>query len=144
MNNVSQIIKQNNKNVSNKKEKQTNPCNCRNKSGFPLNGDCKVQNVIYTCTVSATQTFKQRVYFGIAEGNGKQQLCYRRQSFKDKKHKNNTALSSYLWDLKENHNQISKLTWTIVRLAPGYLNISRKYLLWLHEKLLILTYHNPA
>ena len=72
MNNVSQIIKQNNKNVSNKKEKQTNPCNCRNKSGFPLNGDCKVQNVIYTCTVSATQTFKQRVYFGTAEGNWKQ------------------------------------------------------------------------
>ena len=30
MNNVSQIIKQHNKNVSNKKEKQTNPCNCRN------------------------------------------------------------------------------------------------------------------
>ena len=58
MNNVSQIIKQNNKNVSNKKEKQTNPCNCRNKNGCPLNGNCKVQNVIYKCTVSGTQTFK--------------------------------------------------------------------------------------
>ena len=61
-----------------------------------LNGNCKVQNVIYKCAVSATQTFKQRVYLGIAEGNWKQRLYNHRQFFKDKKHKNNTALSSYL------------------------------------------------
>ena len=52
INNVSQIIKQHNRNVSNKKEKKTNPCNCRNKNGCPLNGNCKVQSVIYKCTVS--------------------------------------------------------------------------------------------
>ena len=67
MNNVSQIIKQENKNVAKKKEKQTNPCNCRNKTECTLNGNCKVQNVLYKCTVSATQTFKQCVYLGIAE-----------------------------------------------------------------------------
>ena len=125
MNNVSQIVKQHNRNVSNKKEKQTNPCNCRNKNKNPLNANCKVQNVIYKRTVSATQTFKQRVYLGIAEGNWKQRLYNYRQSFKDKKHKNDTALSSYLWDLKENDNQIPKLTWSIVSFAPGYLNISK-------------------
>ena len=37
MNNVSQIIKLHNRNVSNKKEKQINPYNCRNKSECPLN-----------------------------------------------------------------------------------------------------------
>ena len=74
MNNVSQIIKQHNKNVSNKNEKQTNPCNCRNQNECPLNGNCKIQNVIYKCTVSATQTFKQQVYLRITEGNWKQQL----------------------------------------------------------------------
>ena len=68
MNNVSQIIKQYNKNVSNKKEKQTNSCNCRNKNKCPLNGNCKVQDVIYKCTVSATQTLKQRVCLEKAEG----------------------------------------------------------------------------
>ena len=73
MNNVSQIIKQHD-NVYNKKEKQTNSYNCRNKSEYPLNGHCRVQNVIYQCTVSATQTFKQRVYLGVAEGNCKQRL----------------------------------------------------------------------
>ena len=55
-------MKQHNKNVSNKKEKQTNPYNCRIRNKSPLNGNCKVRNVIYKCTVSATQTFKQRVY----------------------------------------------------------------------------------
>ena len=62
MNNISQIIKQHNRNVSNKKEKQTDPCNCRNKNECPLNRNCKVQKFIYKCTVSATQTFKQRVF----------------------------------------------------------------------------------
>ena len=144
MNSVSQIIKRHNKNVSNKKEKQTNPCKCRNKKEFPLNGNCKVQNFIYKCTVSATQIFKQGVYLVIAEGNWKQRLYNHRQSFKDKKHENDTALSSYLWDLKENHNQIPKLTWSIIRFAPGYSNISKRCLLCLQEKLLILNYHNAA
>ena len=67
-----------------------------------------------------------------------------RQSFKDKKHKNDTTLSSYLLDLKENHNQIPKLTWSFVRFAPGYSNVSKRCLLCLHEKLLIISYHNPA
>ena len=96
MNNVSQIIKHHSRNVSDKKEKQTNPCNCRNKNEYPLNGNCKAQNIIYNCTVSATPKFKQRVYLGTAEGNCKQRLYNPRQSFKDKKHKNDTALSSYL------------------------------------------------
>ena len=51
MNNVSQITKQHNKIVSNKNEKQTNPCNCRNQNGCPQNGIAKYRtlstNVLY-------------------------------------------------------------------------------------------------
>ena len=143
MNNVSQIKIQHNRNVSNKKEKQINPCNCRNKNKCSLNGNCKVQSFIYKWTVSTTQTFKQCVYLEIAEGNWKQKLYNHRQSFKDKRHKNGTT-SSYLWDLKENHNQILKLACSIVRFVPGCSNISNRCLLCLHEKLLIVNYHNPA
>ena len=81
---------------------------------------------------------------GIAKSNWNQRLHNHRQNFNDKKHKKDTTLSSYLWALKENHNQIPKLTWSIVRFAPGYSNISKRCLLCLHEKLLILTYCNPA
>ena len=144
MNKVSQIIKQHNRNVPNKKQKQTNTYNCRNKNEWPLHGNCKVQNVIDKCTVSATQTIKHCVYLRIAEGNWKQRLYNHRQSFKDKKHKYDTALSRYLWDQKEGHNQILKLTWSIVRFAPGYSNISKRWTLCLPEKLLVLNYHNPA
>ena len=51
---------------------------------------------------------------------------------------------NYLWDLKENHNQIPKLTWSIVRFAHGYSNISKRCLLCLHEKVLIINYDNPS
>ena len=53
-----------NKNVFNKKEKETNSCNCRNKNECPLNENCKVQNVIYISTVSETQIFKKTCLFG--------------------------------------------------------------------------------
>ena len=33
-------------------------------------------------------------------------------------------LVSYLWYLKQSHNQIQKLTWSITRFVPGYLSIS--------------------
>ena len=118
------------------KERQTNSCNCRNKNECPPNGNCKVPNIICKCTASATQTFKQYVHLRIAEGSWKQQLYSYRQSFKDKKHKNNT-FSSYLWDLKQSHNKILKLTWSIVRFASGYSNISKRCLLCLPKKLLI-------
>ena len=35
------------------------------------------------------------------------------KSFKDKRYKNDTTLSSYLCDLKEDHSQILKLTFTM-------------------------------
>ena len=45
---------------------------------------------------------------------------------------------------RSNYNQISKLTWSIVRLASADSNISKMCLLRVHEKLLILTYYNLA
>ena len=74
MKNVTIHKTKHNKNVFNKKEKETNSCNCRNKNECPLNGNWKVQNVIYICTVSETQIFEKRVYLGMAEDNWKQLL----------------------------------------------------------------------
>ena len=71
MNSVSQIVNQHNKNLSNKKEKQTSSCEYRNKNESPLNGIWKVHSLIYKCTVSAMQTLKERIYLGIAERNWK-------------------------------------------------------------------------
>ena len=93
--------------------------------------------IIYICTVCLFRNSLRQMEITMTGSN-------HRQSFKYKKHKNGTALSSYLWDLKENHNQIGKLTWSFVGFAPGYLNISKRCRLSLQEKLLILNYHIPA
>ena len=71
MDSVSQIVNQHNKNLSNKKEKQTNSCKYRNKNEFPLNGIWKEHSLIYKCTVSTMQKLKQRIYLGIAQRNWK-------------------------------------------------------------------------
>ena len=62
------------------------------------------------------------------------------QSFRNTRHESDTALSSYLWELKKKTIEIPKLTWSILKIVPGYLNISKRCLLCLHEKLYIPTY----
>ena len=47
-----------------------------------MRGNCKVNNVIYKCTVSAIPTFKQRVYWGIAENVWKQRHYNHKKSLK--------------------------------------------------------------
>ena len=107
-----------------------------------MNGKCKVNNVIYKCTVYATPTFKQRVYLGIAESDWKQRYYNHKKSFKNIECRHDTSLSSYLWELKLKHNEIPSLQWSIAKFAPGYRNISKRCNLCLYEKLLILTYEN--
>ena len=124
------------------KYKHLNVRTSRNKNDCPMNGNCKVNNVIYKCTVSATPTFKQRVYLGIAESDWKQRYYNHKKSFKNIECRHDTSLSSYLWDLKLKHNEIPSLQWSIVKFAPGYTNISERCNLCLYEKLLILTYEN--
>ena len=50
MSNVQQLIKKHNNFIQNKKNKTTLSCNCRDKNGCPLNGNCRTENVVYKCT----------------------------------------------------------------------------------------------
>ena len=143
MENVAHIIKKHNQRISSRKEKPKPSCNCKNKDKCPMNGKCQVQNVVYKCTVSATPNFPKRVYLGVAEGDWKQRFYNHKKSIKNKSYRNDTTLSSYLWDLREKHNVFPTLTWSVVKSVPGYSNISKRCLLCLTEKVLIATYENP-
>ena len=88
-----------------------------------MNGKCQVQNVVYKCTVSATPNFPKRVYLGVAEGDWKQRFYNHKKSIKNKSYKNDTTISSYLWDFKEKHKVFPTLTWSVVKSVPGYSNI---------------------
>ena len=47
MENVRQIIKRQNKQVSKKSERTMMPCNCKNENEFRINGNCRIENMAY-------------------------------------------------------------------------------------------------
>ena len=69
LSNVQQLIKKHNF-IQNKKNQKTITCNCRDKNGCPLNGNCRTESVIYKCT-SLTKNTVKKVYLGVSEGEFK-------------------------------------------------------------------------
>ena len=51
MRNIGQIIKSHNKKILRKKETTNRNCNCQQKTNCPLNGNCLINNVVYTARV---------------------------------------------------------------------------------------------
>ena len=86
--------------------------------------------------MSATFNFPKRVYLGVAESDWKERFYNHKKSIKNKSYRNDTTLSSYLWDLREIHSLFPTLTWSIVKSMLGYFNISKICLLCLAEKVL--------
>ena len=79
-----------------------------------------------------------KVYLGTAEGDFKKRFYNHRKSFNNEASANDTTLSKYIWELKETSNLSLTLVWSIAKKVPSYSNISKKYLLCLHEKLEII------
>ena len=140
--NVGNIIKSHNKKLINTNIKTILPCNCRRKEECPLEGKCRVKDVIYKCIVSAPG-FPTRAYLGTAEGEFKTRFYNHKKSFKNNLYKNETTLAKYIWDLKLKHNVTPTLQWYIVKSVVPYSNITKKCGLCLQEKFEILTYPNP-
>ena len=124
MENVSQIIKKHNKRVTKTNERSIAPCNCN----CLMNGNCRVENIVYKCIASATEKSKEHVYIGVAEGDWKQRFqCHSEvMSFRNQKRKNDTALSAFLWELKKSTKETPMLTWSVLKVVPEYSNISKR------------------
>ena len=91
-----------------------------------MNQNCRVaENAVYKCVVSTTEKSKEHVYIGVAEGYWKQCYYNHTMSFRNQKHKNDTALLTFLWELKKSTKETLKLTWPILKVVPGYSNISK-------------------
>ena len=99
-----------------------NPCNCRDKNNSLMNGNCRVENVVCKCVVSATVKSQELVYIGFAEGDWKQ--CYYNYTmlFRNQKRKKNTALSTVLWELKKSTKETPKLKWSVCTCIFEYLS----------------------
>ena len=98
MNNISKIIKGDNKKVTSKPRDQRPKCNCRKRAECPMEGKCLVNDVVYKCDV--TRPLTNKVYLGLAEGKCKSRFYNHKLSFKHKRYFNKTTLSSYVWHLK--------------------------------------------
>ena len=101
-------------------------------------GKCQTMDAVYDCPVIPSEP--QKIYFGLAEGRWKQRYYNLKKSFNHKQYSHETTLSSYVWHLKETLDVTRNLKWSVVRCATPYSNISKKCLLCLYEKLVIITY----
>ena len=80
----------------------------------------------------------------MTEGELKKQRYYHHvKSFKNEFYANSTTLSSYVWEMEKRKNVTSALTWEALRTAKTYPNITKRFSLCLHEKLVIITYPYP-
>ena len=140
--NVERIIKSHNRNVTSKDQAIIPPCNCRNKDNCPLNGKCRSSNAVYKCDV-ITPNQPSKTYIGLAEGEWKKRYNNHTQSITHKRYAKSTTLSSYIWEIKDNHHVTPSLSWSIVKSVPAYSNLTKRCLLCLHEKLAIITYPRP-
>ena len=91
-------------------------CNCRSKEDCPLGRRCNSRNVVYRACISLMEHNNdgERVYIGISAGNWKQRLYNHRYSFSNPRLKNQTALSKYFWNLKD-QGLTSQIKWRIIR-----------------------------
>ena len=60
--NMANIIKGHNNNITNAKVKQQLACNCRVKRNCPLNGDCRKESVVYKCTALHHSSTKKSLF----------------------------------------------------------------------------------
>ena len=67
MPNVKTIIDNHNKKIikqnATQQDETTPPCNCRNKTSCPLDGECRTSNIIYKATVTTED--KTETYVGL-------------------------------------------------------------------------------
>ena len=140
--NMGRIIKSHNKKITTTKTTENLDCNCRSKQNCPMEGKCRSRNVIYKCIASVPNK-PDKVYIGLTEGEWKKRYSCHKTSFKYKKLSKSTALSTYVWEIKEKEKIDPILTWSILKSVPAYNNITKRCPLCLQEKLEIISYKNP-
>ena len=136
--NLKKIISAHNTKVL-KPEEPTPLCNCRNKENCPLQGKCRVNNLVYQATVTTESTPPVvETYVGMTAPEFKDRYRNHNKSFKHAKYKNETTLSKYLWKLDGEETDYN-LEWKIIGRAKPYNPVTGVCALCTLEKFFILT-----
>ena len=97
--NIEHIIKNHNRKITERyieKSAETS-CNCKEKDKWPSEGNCFIKNIVYMATVETNTSS----YVGMTGNSFKTRYYNHIKSFKNKRYKNETELSKYIWKLKE-------------------------------------------
>ena len=135
MPNVEKIIKTHNAKVLSKRAEESRECNCRKKAECPLKGKCLTNCVVYKAEVSTDEG--KRVYYGSCMGSFKERYRNHRKSFQNRRYREETKLSKWIWELKEKNKQY-EIAWDIVKKCVPYKPSSKNCDLCLSEKLCIV------
>ena len=142
MPNMEQLISSHNKAILKKATNHTptntnsKSCNCRNQP-CPLNGNCMTTSVVYQATVKRQDNNKEETYIGLTEGTFKNRFTAHKSDFKNISQRNKTALSKYIWMLKDKKIQY-QIRWKILAHAKPYSTSSKRCNLCLTEKFFII------
>ena len=137
---MAQIIKKHNRKITNTTDKSTTPAyNCRIKTKCPLNGKYLQPSAIDQATIKSKED-PEKIYIGLTERPWKQRSYSHKLSFTNRKYTHSTALSKYLWDLKDKDQDTPEISWKIKESAPAYNNNSKRCILCLEEKMAIITF----
>ena len=134
MKNMGAIIAAHNTNILTAQPASTEPtrlCNCTGSDPCPLDGKCLTESIVYKATVSAPST-SDKVYYGLTANTFKTRYGGHKRSFRERGY-NPTALSIYVWELKDRGLPFS-IRWEIAHKATPYQCGSRKCDLCIFEK----------
>ena len=138
--NIKQIIDGHNKtilsqNMPPQQQTPAKPCNCREPDKCPLKGQCLVKEVVYQATITTAE--RSETYVGLTATEFKTRWRNHQMSFKHESKKNDTELSKYLWQLKDQKKDFA-ISWKILARAKSYSNLTKRCNLCSTEKFYIL------
>ena len=143
MDNVKNKISGHNKRIINSgNDANDKTWNCRNKSKWPLDNKCLINEVVYKAeieTYNDTNELSTKVYFRIRETEFKSRYNNHTMSFRNRTHENDTKLSKYIWSLKDESKNFN-IKWSILKKSSGYSIISKSCNHCLLEKLVICNF----
>ena len=125
---MQQIITAHNKKLLNtNKPKEEQPCTCRG-STCPVQGKCRQEGTIHQATVKhpSPETGQEvtQTYIGLAATTFYERYQNHKTTFKLRCHESKSALSKYLWYLKDKGIQY-QLSWKIIDRAKKFSPISK-------------------
>ena len=135
--NLKSHIDGHNRNILQPKVKTKGSCNCKPKfkENCPLPGECQTSSIVYQCDVITEENHvpTTKTYFGQTLRPFKKRYYEHNTAMKYPHSKLATALSNYVWKLKNLGKQFT-LKWSIKNKAPIFKSGSRKCQLCLKEK----------